>query len=98
MNEHVENAEKLHKDSHMVKHWANQHSGARTEFSFEILSFHNSPLERQVGEALRILRTGAEQILNSKSMFNRISLPRINAKDVKEEVTLGDRRGSSCRM
>ena len=39
-----------------------------TEFSFEIIQFFARPLERQVGEAVRIVRTGASQILNSKTM------------------------------
>merc|ERR1711888_426874 len=81
------------KDSHIHKHWVNKHKGKKTRFSFRILGFFNSALERQVGEAVRILRTGAERILNSKGEFNRCSLPRITAEDTKEEETLGDMEG-----
>ena len=80
----------MRKDSHMVKHWSTQHGGKKTSFSFKIISFFASPLERQVAEAVRILHTGAKRILNSKGMYNRCSLPRIVAKDSVEEVTLGD--------
>ena len=41
-------------------------------------------------EAVGILRTGSEQILNSKSVYSRCKLPGIVANDGKEEVTLGD--------
>ena len=39
---------------------------------------------------MRILRTGAEQVLNSKSENNRCKIPRIIAKDDKEILSLGD--------
>ena len=61
----------------------------------EILQFFKSPLERQVGEAVRIARTGANRILNSKSVYNRSTLPRIVAQDVREEVNLGDMVGNA---
>ena len=43
-----------------------------------------------MGEAVWIVRTGAKQILNYKSMYNRCSLPRIVAKEAVDETTLGD--------
>ena len=89
--EHLDDAKSKSKDSHMWKHWVNHHGGVETPFQFKILSFFSSPLERQVGEAVRILRTGAEQILNSKSENNRCKIPRIIAKDGREEMTLGDK-------
>ena len=90
MGEHVDDAESGKKDSHMFKHWSTQHEGEKTSFSFKIISFFSSPLERQFAEAVRILNTGAKRILNSKGMYNRCSLPRIVAKDMVEEATLGD--------
>ena len=56
--EHMEDAEKEKRDSHIYKHWSVHHGGVGTRFSFEILSFYESPLERQIGEAVRIDRTG----------------------------------------
>ena len=85
---HLENARKKRGDSHIFKHWMNQHGGRETKFSFEIVKFFSTPLERQVDEAVRIAKTGAGQILNSKSMYNRSSLPRIVAQDVKEPTNL----------
>ena len=90
MTEHLENARDKRTDSHIYKHWTNQHGGRQTDFSFKILNFFAAPLERQVGEAVRIARTGASNILNSKSVYNRNPLPRIVAKDVVEPTNLGD--------
>ena len=90
MTEHMENARDRRADSHIYKHWSIQHAGKETKFSFKILGFFDAPLERQVGEAVRIALTGAGSILNSKSVFNRNPLPRIVAQDVVEETNLGD--------
>ena len=87
--EHMEDAEK---DSHIYKHWSVHHGGVRTRFSFEILSFYESPLERQIGEAVRIHRTGAARILNSKTAYSRSKVPRIIALDQEEEIPLGDKK------
>ena len=74
-NEHVDDAKKGHSDSHMYKHWVNQHGGVETPFKFEIIGFFKTPLERQVAEAVRLQRTGAVKILNSKSVYSRSSIP-----------------------
>ena len=93
MSEHLDEARTSKADSHIFKHWSNQHNGEETRCSFEIIQFFSTPLERQVGEAVGIARTGAGKILNSKSMYNRSSLPRIIAQDVKEATSLGDTQG-----
>ena len=43
-----------------------------------------------MSEAVRIERTGAHKILNSKAVYSRSRLPRIVAVDTKEEETIGD--------
>ena len=93
MTEHLDDAKKHKSDSHIYKHWTNQHDGRETTFTFEIVQFFSTPLDRQVGEAVRIVKTGAGQILNSKTMYNRSSLPRIVAQDRKEPMNLGDMVG-----
>ena len=75
----------------MRKHWTNVHGGLETTFKFEIIAFFNSPLERQVAEAVRIARTGGERILNSKVDYKRCKSPRIIALDTQEVKNLGDR-------
>ena len=86
----MEDARSGKSDSHIYKHWVNHHGGKETVFSFKIVSFFSSALERQVGEAVRIVQTGASQIMNSKSVYNRSSLPRIIAKDTVDEMNLWD--------
>ena len=49
------------------------------QFSFQVVKYCNSALERQVREAVRIavrVRSGVN-VMNSKSKFNRSKLPRI---------------------
>ena len=77
-------------DSHIYNHWQSEHAGRETEFQFQIVKFFNSPLERQVSEAVRIERTGAHKILNTKGVYNRSSIPKLVALDSKEEKTIGD--------
>ena len=89
-SEHMEDADNQKADSHMYKHWQNQHGGRRTEFLFTIVSFHLSALDRQIAEAVRISRTGGEKILNSKGEYNRCELPRIVAADSRVIPSLGD--------
>ena len=88
--EHVDGAATEKSDSHMYKHWQTVHRGARTEFEFRILGFFSSALERQVAEAVRIRRTGATKILNSKSEYSRCKIPRLIAEDTEVETNLGD--------
>merc|ERR1712236_44470 len=76
-------------DSHIWKHWLIEHGGEETEFQIQIIKFFDSPLDRQVSEAVRIERTGAQRILNSKSVYSRSRLPRIVTEDIQEE-TIGD--------
>ena len=87
---HMRDARNKANDSHIYNHWQSEHAGRETEFQFQIVKFFNSPLERQVSEAVRIERTGAHKILNTKGVYNRSSLPKLVALDSKEEETIGD--------
>ena len=88
--DHMRDAGNKAADSHIYKHWQNEHAGRETEFQFQIIKFFSSPLDRQVSEAVRIEWTGAQKILNSKAGYNRARLPRIVAENTKEEETIGD--------
>ena len=88
--EHWDDARKGKQDSHIFKHWQNQHGGTQTLFKFKIISFHFSALDRQIAEAVRISRTGAEKILNSKGQYNRCQVPRIVMVDTREVLNFGD--------
>ena len=47
----------------------------------------------EVSEAVRIIRTGAERILNSKGVYSRCSLPRIVPVDTSDDDNFGDKPG-----
>ena len=87
---HMRDARNKASDSHIYNHWQTEHNGRETEFQFQIMKFFSSPLDRQVSEAVRIERTGAHKILNTKGVYNRSSLPKLVAVDSKEEETIGD--------
>ena len=55
-----------------------------------MIGHFKTALERQVSESVRIERTGAVRILNSKMEYSRSTLPRIKSVDVEPELTLGD--------
>ena len=89
-NEHMKDARLRRPGSHIWKHWSVQHQGVETRFEVEVVGQFRTPLERQVSEAVRIERTGATRILNSKAEYSRSSLPRIRSVDTEVETTLGD--------
>ena len=89
MGDHQRDARNRVNDSHIWKHWLIEHGGEETEFQIQVIKFFDSPLDRQVSEAVRIERTGAKRILNSKSVYSRSRLPRIVTEDIQEE-TIGD--------
>ena len=52
---------------------------------FKVISYHRTPLNRQIKEAIRIRRRGgATEILNSRSEYNRCHIPRL-VVEVEEE-------------
>ena len=60
----------------------------------EVIKFHSSCLGRQVHEAVRITRTEAEIILNSKSEFHQAPLVRVVATTgLQEEQTTSASQG-----
>ena len=87
--EHWDMKEKYNEKSHMLKHCLLQHSELEPEkvrFGMRVRQQFKTALERQVGEAVAILEEKEKgiELLNSKSEFNRCSLPRITAGDKKE--------------
>ena len=82
--EHFCDAEKMAEDSHIIKHWVQQHPNCqeRPHFTFKVVSSFKDALTRQVSEAVRIEQRGLG-VLNSKAEFSRCSLPRLTI-DVEE--------------
>ena len=76
--EHQADKESHSEDSHQIKHWLIDHQEllAPPKFNFKIIKTFQDPLSRQLSEAVRIELRG-ENILNSKSEFNRCKVPRL---------------------
>ena len=69
----------------MSKHQIMEHGGAPPEFVFKVISYHKTPLNRQIKEVIMIRRRGGTtEILNSRSEFNRCHIPRL-VVEVEEE-------------
>ena len=78
----VEHQQGLHQKSDqsaLWKHCVLQHSSQEAEFLMVVVQCHSSCISRQVHEVVRILRTDAEIILNSKSEFHQAPLIRVVA-------------------
>ena len=80
--EHETDYAKATEDSHMYKHWQTEHEAEdRPTFSMRILRRHKSAFVRQINEAVLIeMHSVKDNILNSKSEYNRCQLPRLNVK------------------
>jgi hypothetical protein len=76
--EHEADKRKRSEDSHQVKHWLCDHPELLEppKFKFSMIKSFQDPLSRQLSEAVRIELRG-ENILNSRSEFNRCRVPRL---------------------
>ena len=77
--EHQQGLRQKSEQSALWKHCILEHSSQEADFSMKIIQCHTSSLCRQVHEAVRITRTQAEIILNSKSEFHQATLVRVVA-------------------
>ena len=77
--EHVRDGKKRVEDSHIAKHWDEFHQVEEMpEFRFRIVKRFQDSLSRQVSESVRIdLR---EEVLNSKTVYSRNRLPRLEVE------------------
>ena len=86
--EHVHSMEQLHTNSHMLKHALEKHGEeedlGKIQFGVKVVRYTRSAFDRQVMESVIIQEERSHNILNSKSEYNRCSLPRLTAN-------LGDR-------
>ena len=87
--EHENSRNKLHTDSHMLKHILDKHSDKNMkeiEFGIKVLKYmrtsHNWILESVIIQQ----ENKGHHILNSKSEYNRCSLPRLTAKMGDKEI------------
>ena len=77
--EHLGAARRKTDDSHIYKHQMMEHEGEQGKFMFKVVSVHRTALNRQVREALRIMRRGGLDggVLNSKAEWSRSHIPRL---------------------
>ena len=92
--EHTQGLQQKSEKSALWKHCVLEHSSQEAEFSMVIVQCHSTCLSRQVHEAVRISRTDAEIILNSKSEFHQAPLIRVVATNgLQEEQTSASSQG-----
>ena len=82
--EHQEGLRKLEEDSHLLKHVAQYHQGVpmkEIRFGMKVRRYARSAFERQVLESVLIQEERKSHLLmNSKSEYNRCSLPRLTTR------------------
>ena len=89
--EHLSDFMNYDEGSHMLKHYLACHKDLKmneVKFGMRVRNSFRSALERQVGEAVAIdvEKRKGKCLMNSKSEYNRCSIPRITTKSIKETV------------
>ena len=90
--EHVSSYKKKHEDSVLYKHKQLEHADEDVDYTMEITGVFKDALTRQADEAVRIYSRKNEELLNSKSEFNRPPIARIvveRKKRIRNELALG---------
>ena len=95
--EHQEGLRKLEEDNHLLKHVAQYHQGVpmkEIKFGMKVRRYARSALERQVLESVLIQEERKNHhLMNSKSEYNRCSLPRLTTRIGRDWRTRKRRRG-----
>ena len=76
----------------MLKHSLDRHGDDimnDKRFMIKVLKYTRSPFERQVRESVYLQQFGKDHILNSKSEYNRCSIPRLSTMLGEREVKEG---------
>ena len=91
--EHIRDFRELKKESHMIKHYFDQHEEEELdemEFGMKISRTTKSAFNRQILESVEIqAQRSRHYLLNSRSEYNRCALPRLTARlgdDVYDKV------------
>ena len=70
--------------NNMIKHQSMEHGSEKPHFIMKVVSWHRTPLARQVAEAIRIRKRGGEgAIRNSKLEFSRCHIPVVQKDQFK---------------
>ena len=81
--EHQQDATSLNTTSHILKHFLDQHEGEKIEdldFRMQVMRYTRTAFQRQILESVLIQENRDHHILNSRSEYNRCSLPRLSTK------------------
>jgi hypothetical protein len=73
----------LKPSSHLLRHALDQHEGetlASIEFGMEVAKYTRTSFERQILESVCIQQNTHHNLLNSRSEYNRCSLPRLSTR------------------
>ena len=82
----------------MWKHCLIEHDGSVAEFEMKMLRSFKSCLERQMNEAVRIMITSADIVLNSKSEFRQAPIIRVvPTNGLQEEQEEASRSSTRAR-
>ena len=87
--EHIGDALNLNYKSHILKHYVDSHMGEdwdNIRFNMKVVKFSRTSFERQIYESVLIQENRAHNLLNSKSEFNRCSIPRLTLKMGDKEL------------
>ena len=87
--EHEDNYSKLSEDSYMLKHSLDIHEDkviSKERFGIRVLKYTKTPFERQIRESVYLQQCKTDHLLNSKSEYNRCSIPRLSTKLGEKEV------------
>ena len=75
--EHQADLRNMKEESPLWKHCVLEHDGAKQVFEMEALGGFRSCLSRQVNEAVRILSSKANTLMNSRSEFHQAPIVRV---------------------
>ena len=87
--EHVDALNRMDERSHLLKHYVVKHRDIELKdfkFGMKIRSVFRTSIKRQVGEAvlIHLEKDKGTLLMNSKSEYNRCTLPRISTMNHKE--------------
>ena len=85
-------------DNALWKHCQLEHGGEKVEFSMKVLGSFQSSMARQVNEGVRIKRSKADCLMNSKSEFHQHPVVRVvPMRGIQQEQGEDGQRGRVAR-
>ena len=96
--EHMDGYRLAKQDNPMYKHRMTEHGHLnkhkKVEFEIKVVSAHRTAISRQVAEAASIINNKDEFVMNSKSEYNGVKIPRL-VVEVGDKVWTADYNGNT---